>query len=171
MNRLMDCNECEYLSPTEDEQNKMNNKPPHFCKLLNQRVYHAEKHPILKPLQECPINKVEEEIKERVKFKLNDIFTCIKQAINRNTKFAYDFTLSGDLNKGIKCQHYREAFEQLREIFEKETILSIPYDDMAIRAQKKQRNKAVDEIMNLMHPSGRRKVNSVVRIIEECLEI
>ena len=51
-----DCNNCQYISVTEELQ-KYSTIEPHICKLLNQRVLHVDRHPVLKPLSNCPINQ------------------------------------------------------------------------------------------------------------------
>ena len=56
-----DCNNCEYISITEEFQ-KYPTIEPHICKLLNQRVYHVDRHPKLKPLSNCPLNQVLAEV-------------------------------------------------------------------------------------------------------------
>lgn len=47
---------CEYLSITEEEQNKIRPKPDHICLKYNQRVKHGAYHPALMKCVECMTN-------------------------------------------------------------------------------------------------------------------
>jgi len=49
----MDCNRCEYLNITEDEQREMGNKKGHYCKKYNKPVYHWGSDYCLHPVKEC----------------------------------------------------------------------------------------------------------------------
>jgi len=49
----MDCNRCEYLSITEDEQRKIGNKKGHYCNKYNKPVYHYGSDYYLYPVEEC----------------------------------------------------------------------------------------------------------------------
>ncbi len=51
----MDCNRCEYLNITEDEQREMGNKKGHYCKKYNKPVYHWGSDYCLHPVKECDI--------------------------------------------------------------------------------------------------------------------
>lgn len=113
----------------------------------------------------------EEEINERVRFKLNDMWNAIDQAVKRNTVLAYELTLNGDIRGGQKAQHYREAFEQFKSIFDKEISMALPYDNLAELTKKGRRDVAVDSIMRLMRPEDRIKINSVVSVIEKALDL
>jgi hypothetical protein len=44
---------CEFLSPTEAEQNGMKGKPQHMCTKYNEVVHHGIYHPELIRLEEC----------------------------------------------------------------------------------------------------------------------
>ena len=62
---IRDCNKCEYLQNTEDQQSK--NKEPHICTKQNKKVYHRGRHPILPAfLNDCPlVNIIEKDYSER----------------------------------------------------------------------------------------------------------
>lgn len=46
------CGKCNFLSPTEQSQEKSVNTI-HLCKLFNKRVKHYKEHPLLPRLDEC----------------------------------------------------------------------------------------------------------------------
>ena len=48
------CNDCGYLTITERGQRINKSKDPHICKLLNKRVLHNGRHPLLVRLKDCP---------------------------------------------------------------------------------------------------------------------
>lgn len=52
----MDCNRCEYLNITEDEQRKMGNKKGHYCNKYNKPVYHYGSDYCLQPVEECDVD-------------------------------------------------------------------------------------------------------------------
>lgn len=48
------CNNCKFLSLTEEKQNKYKlNKKNHYCNLYNKTIFHKEYHPKLPRLDEC----------------------------------------------------------------------------------------------------------------------
>jgi len=51
------CGNCEWLSITEEEQNKQKIKNSHFCKKYKRRVYHLEHHPNIIKFYKCKLNK------------------------------------------------------------------------------------------------------------------
>ena len=112
----------------------------------------------------------EKEVQARVAFKLNDILSHIEQSVHRNKALAFNLTFSNDIRGGEKCQHYSEAFEQLRSVFLKEIEMPVPRNDMHERNKKEKRNEAVDEIMKMLPMEDRRRVGRVVQIIEKCME-
>lgn len=44
---------CGYQSITEEQQNKMKIKPPHYCENYDKRLYHKGHHPNLIRLEDC----------------------------------------------------------------------------------------------------------------------
>lgn len=48
--------QCEYLSITEEEQDKIRQKQDHICLKYNQRVKHGAYHPLLMKCVECMNN-------------------------------------------------------------------------------------------------------------------
>ncbi len=67
LGEIKDCNNCKYISTTEELQDYQAVKSPHICKLLEHRIYHAGRHPLLKPLRNCPLNQHIAEMKEKFK--------------------------------------------------------------------------------------------------------
>lgn len=64
-----DCNNCEYLNITEEQQNeyfqKTGTKPSHICRKYNKRVYHEvflrdQPHHRIHPCAECKEDKANE---------------------------------------------------------------------------------------------------------------
>lgn len=47
---------CEYLSITEEEQNKLQDKPDHICLKYDKRVKHGAYHPLLFRCRECVVD-------------------------------------------------------------------------------------------------------------------
>ncbi len=87
----------------------------------------------------------EKEIMERVKFKLCEIFTAIENSIKRNKSLSYKFVLEGKIQKGTKTWNWNEAFQQLKQIFEKEASFGVPQERMFDMNIKK--NDCIDRIM------------------------
>ncbi len=119
----------------------------------------------------------EAEINTRMKFKLGQMWDAITQAVKRNTHLAFVFILEkDDIPRGMKAQHYREAFEQFKDIFEKECRMSVP-EGLHERELKERRDIAVKEIMMMVPPRYQGlpdhgfRVNAVVKTIEKCMGI
>lgn len=55
---MMDCNRCEYLNITEDEQRKLpkGKKIGHYCNKYNKPVYHYGHEYSLIPVGECDVD-------------------------------------------------------------------------------------------------------------------
>jgi hypothetical protein len=51
------CDDCEYLSPTEKEQQHTPEAPPHMCTELNQRLMHGTCHPHIPSPSQCPLGE------------------------------------------------------------------------------------------------------------------
>lgn len=47
------CDNCQFLSITENDQQKINNKLPHRCTLFNVDLLHGDMHPKLLKLDLC----------------------------------------------------------------------------------------------------------------------
>lgn len=87
---------------------------------------------------------IEKEVQARIDFKLNELKEALKQAANRSWHQA--------LRSGSqKYSHYWEAFEQLERMLEKERVMAVPYNEMAIKNQREARDKAVDEIVQSLN--------------------
>lgn len=58
---MKNCNDCKYISLTEEQQRRLKlNHVDHVCTLLNKRVMHLGHHPRLPRLEDCPLSKGEE---------------------------------------------------------------------------------------------------------------
>jgi len=76
----------------------------------------------------------EKEVQERVNFKLQEIQDAINAEVNRAKHL-------------IGYANSVSAFLRMNEIFNKEKSLPVPYDEMYRERKQKQKNIAVDKIM------------------------
>lgn len=112
-------------------------------------------------------NAMELEIDRRVKDKLDAVLAHIESASRANHIGAFYVTLSGDLKRGQEFFEKHIGLEWIKKLFNKEKQMAVPYT--MIEKFKERRNIAVDEILEIVHPLERRKVNSFVKIIEKAL--
>lgn len=113
-------------------------------------------------------NENEREIEARVEFKINELFTGIKNTIKNNYIAA--------LHSGSsKYYYYWEAFTIFENMIEKEIKMGVPYNEMAKQKLKEKRDKAVDDIMGRLckkgSPDYHQKQKFVVNIVEKLLNI
>lgn len=106
---------------------------------------------------------IENEVQARIEFKMNEFMMGMKNACTRNWHIAAQ---SGNQ----KYQHYWEAFEQMKEMFEKEIRMPPPYDDMYKRKKWEAKEKAVKNIANSLDLKGRRDYDHKIRIVASEIE-
>lgn len=103
---IEDCNTCIHCNLTEDEQNKIKDKPDHKCLLFNKRIIHnCRQDGYLYPCNECGgweyINK---DI-------ANTITPYLKETILHAIKKEYK------LQESFNCNH-EDKLEELKEYYE-----------------------------------------------------
>jgi hypothetical protein len=107
--------------------------------------------------------EIEQEVKARVDFKMQEFFTALKNVASNHWGTAFH-------SSSQKHQHYWEAFEQMQAMFKKEWHMATPYNDMAKRKKWEAKEKAVDEIVNALDlrgtPNIERKIKIIVKEIE-----
>lgn len=112
---------------------------------------------------------IEKEVQARVEFKFNELLTGVKNQAKLNWYIAAD-------NMSQKHSHYWEAFEQFEGMLRKEVNMAPPYDSMAEQNFKNARDKAVDELKELLILQGYRgrqpehyMIKDVVSIVETAM--
>lgn len=107
------------------------------------------------------------EIEARVKFKMDDIKSWLKNQIGLKWQQAFQ---SGDQ----KYEWYMNALKDIEEVIKKERDMPLPREIMSKDDFYKKREEAVDKFTELfrLHETGqyRHKINSVLRIVEELLK-
>jgi len=106
--------------------------------------------------------EIEREIQERVQFKLNELLTGLKNRVAFKYGQAFDMTL--------KSQYIWQAFEEVNEMFKKEAILPVPYDDMGRRKKWEAKEKAVENIMKTLDFKGQHEYENKIKIIVSEIE-
>lgn len=105
------------------------------------------------------------EINERVRFKLDQV----RQAIENQIKLCESAAWSLDTSIGDTQRFWqrKELLEELLALVDKETAMAVPHDDMAERALRGIRDRAVTTFMGISDlefrflPPGKR--NSILR--------
>jgi len=111
--------------------------------------------------------EINKEVEARIRFKTDQIFTSLKNHSNAFKARAWNPRLSG--KETAIAMENSMAFDTIKEIIEKEIKMAVPYQKMNEEELKERRNNAVEKILVLFGIEGARKVNSVVRIVEELL--
>ncbi len=101
----------------------------------------------------------EQEIQERVNFKLNEILTGIKNRINIHHKLSFDLTLEDKISLGQREYHFKEAYDEFLETFKKEIEMQVPCNNMSELEFKRKRNIIVDKIMEKFDNLTRAHIN------------
>ena len=118
----------------------------------------------LKPLLQEDWISVEDEIQERINFKMNELVTVLENRIGIEWKISFN-------NMSQKHTNYWEAFKDLKKMVIKERDMSTPCDNMAERRMNKSKDMAVEKFVALFNLRGQRdyqsKVSNIVNIIEE----
>ena len=102
--------------------------------------------------------EIEREVQERVNFKLNDIRDSINNHLKRSKWSQYHGIIELNKNKllavipaHIAYSNYRiteESWTVLNEIFKKEIEMPVPYDEMYVEKNRKEKDIFVDDIMS-----------------------
>jgi hypothetical protein len=112
--------------------------------------------------------EIEEEIKARVEFKMNEFATAVKNRLRFKYQQAFDMTR--------ESQYAWKAFEEIAEMLNKEINMATPYDEMAEHKKWEAKEKAVEKISLLMREMTRgyrmssennQIIRKIVPIIEE----
>ncbi len=74
--------------------------------------------------------EIEKEINSRLEFKRNEILTSIRNHIQNHQHFAFATVLNNQMAEAAKHQHYREAYQILLDIVEKEFNMPCPNQEM-----------------------------------------
>lgn len=106
---------------------------------------------------------IENEVRVRVDFKMNELLTAIENGIKRNWHIAF-------IEGSQKHSNYMEAFKQIKQMFKKELHMATPYDNMAEQKQKKVRDIAVDKILDTFNARTRRDYHHVSRRVANIVE-
>ncbi len=110
------------------------------------------------------IPNIEDEIQERINFKMSELMTVLENRIGIEWNISFN-------NMSQKHANYMEAFKMLKEMIKREMIMAIPYDSMAERQMNKSKDIAVEKFVKLFNIEGQRnyqgKVSQIVNIIEE----
>ena len=103
-----------------------------------------------------------DEINERVAFKLNEILDATKNNCDLYWGAAFN-------NKHPRYYYYWEAFTEFKKIILKEINLPVPYNDMAENKRKKKNNIVIEKLRDLLLKRGEKdydlKLKRIVNII------
>lgn len=87
---------------------------------------------------------MEEEIQARVDFKMDELVTVLKNRIKfENSLYFQD---NQAFATSVKHLHYKDAFQQLLAMIEKERNMGVPCDNMYDEKRRDARDEAVDKI-------------------------
>ena len=95
-------------------------------------------------------DKIQKEVDQRVKFKLDAFFTGMENRIRANTMSEFHLVMEGDHIGGRKAGAYKEAWEQVKSAFQKEVHMPVPRDDMYENVRVLAKREAVDMVMAWM---------------------
>lgn len=85
---------------------------------------------------------IEKEVRERVNFKLNDINDVI------NNRLRWTQLLIGDSpHMRMEKMMRKKILKEVKEIFDKEKNMPVPYNEMYLERKSKQKDIAVDNIV------------------------
>lgn len=107
----------------------------------------------------CEEKQINDEVQTRVNFKLDELLVGMRNAATRNWQIA--FRLGNP-----KYSHYWEAFEEMVKMLEKERYMPPPFDEMYLQNKRNARDKAVNEITEIVIRRGER-INDQQRIIRK----
>lgn len=106
---------------------------------------------------------IENEVQARIEFKMNEFMVGMKNVCRHHWSHAFS-------TMDQKYQHYWEAFEQMQEMFQKEVRMAPPHDDMAKRRKWEAKEKAVQNITDILDIRGRRDYHHKIRIVVKEIE-
>lgn len=92
---MLYCDDCNYLSVTEKEQNVKHSKENHKCKLFDRYLYHFSCHPHIPRLVDCLNNETILIDKNKLIMLLEDVGTVyfsLDEMINRFKKYGNYYT-------------------------------------------------------------------------------
>lgn len=98
--------------------------------------------------------QIEDEVTERVNFKLNDINDVINNHIRR-----CELLMTDPRERIMEKMMRKKVLEEVKEAFTKEKNMPTPYDEMYIRRKGEQRDKAVDNVMERYERFARGKID------------
>lgn len=94
--------------------------------------------------------EIEEEVETRVRFKMNELLTGLRNRSAYNWHSAFN-------TGNPKYQHFMEAQNEMVEMFQKELEMKFPYkfNEMKQKEQSKRVDKVMDDIINRFRLRGR----------------
>lgn len=98
---------------------------------------------------------IQKEIDQRVKFKMEQFFIGMENRIKHNKRSEFSLVLSGDYRNGEKAQNYKEAWEQVKQAFLKETNLPPLSEKMYENAKEQAHRKAADMLIHKLEEDNR----------------
>ena len=98
--------------------------------------------------------EIEKEVRERVDFKLNDINDIINNHLRRCVMLMTD-----PMHRRLEKMMRGKIFKEVKEAFQKEKDMPTPYNEMYVERKRKQKNEAVDNVMERFEKLSRGRID------------
>lgn len=107
--------------------------------------------------------EIENEVKARVEFKMNELLT----AISNRAKAHWGYALS---EMSQKHTHYWEAFNQMQGMFKKELSMAPPCDEMFLANKRSKKDRAIEKIMERFRLRGTKGYHEAEKFLSQVIE-
>lgn len=115
--------------------------------------------------------EIEKEVQARVAFKMKEFLTGLENRIAGERNLFFELVLENNFKDSQKHQHYKEAYSEIKKMFNKELEMAVPVDNMAETERREKRDKAINSIIDRLKIRGTKDshevMNFLVKVIEE----
>ncbi len=114
--------------------------------------------------------EIEKEVQARVSFKMKEFLTGLENRIKTSKHLELQLIFDDNFKDGQKYQHYKEAFSQMKVMFQKELEMTTPINNMAETERREKRDKAINSIVNRLKLRGTRDGHEIERFLVQVIE-